>query len=125
MKITWKKTLTLILATLFVSGAVVTGGVIHGCNTIGVPQAQTFNERVAFAMTTVTGIRETATALLTDGAITVEDAKNIQAQADTAREGIDLAIQVHATDPAVAENRLLAAQVIVDALKAYLRSQQK
>ena len=120
---TFRKTLWMVLAALFMSGAVLMTATVHGCTAIGVPQAQTFNERVAFAMTTVTGIRETATALLADGAIKVEDAKNIQAQADTAREGIDLAIQVHATDPAVAENRLLAAQVIVDALQAYLSSQ--
>lgn len=93
---------------------------LQACAFLGVPTPATFNQRAAFALSQVTAVRESAAELVTARAITAEDARNIQSQATTARAGIDLAIGFHATDPNQAENRLLAAQIILDALKAYL-----
>ena len=96
---------------------------LSGCALLGVPTPESFNERAAFALSQVTAVRESATALVSSGAITSADARNLQAQADNARAGIDLAISFHGMDPGQAENRLAAAQVILDALKAYLQKE--
>lgn len=104
----------------FMAGILV---LLAGCALLGVPAPETFNQRAAFALGQVTAVRESATELVTSGGITADDAVNIQRQATTARGGIDLAVAFHATDPEQAENRLLAAQVILDALKAYLMDQ--
>ncbi len=93
---------------------------LSACALFGVPTPETFNERAAFALTQVTAVRESATELVRSGAISADDAQNLQNQANTARAGIDLAISFHATDPGQAENRLAAAQIVLDALKAYL-----
>jgi hypothetical protein len=98
---------------------------VAACSVLGVPQPETFNQRAAFALTQVTAVRESAAQLVTSGAISADDAQNIQDQANTARAGIDLAITYHATNPQQAENRLLAAQLVVDALKAYVEKQVK
>lgn len=94
-----------------------------GCAFLGVPVADTFAKRATLALSNVTAVREATTNLVTAGAITADDAQNVQDQADTARAGIDLAITFAATDPTQAENRLAAAQVILDALKSYLQTQ--
>jgi hypothetical protein len=96
---------------------------LTACALLGVPKPETFNQRVAFALGQVTAIRESATELVSSNAITADDAENVQAQANNARAGIDIAISYQSTDPSQAENRLAAAQVILDALKAYLQSQ--
>lgn len=97
--------------------------VLSACTLLGVPSPETFNQRAAFALTQVTAVRESATELVSSGAITADDAQNIQQQADSARAGIDLALVFKATDPENAENRLAAANVVIDALKAYLQKQ--
>lgn len=95
-----------------------------GCTALGLPQAKTFNERVAVAIGTVTTAREAATSLLTAGKITVTDAENVQKQADNAREGIIIATQIHETDPGGAETRLSTAITILQALQSYLDSRK-
>ncbi len=97
---------------------------ITGCAALGIATPQTFNEKEAAAITTVTAIRSTATGLLTGGKITAADARNVQTQADTAREAIKVADSIHATDPAAAENRLDAVVVGLNALNAYLATRK-
>src|SRR5688572_23337455 len=87
---------------------------LSACAVLGVPTPETFNQRAAFALTQVTAVRESATQLVTSGAISADDAQNIQDQANSARAGIDLAIVFKATDPENAENRLAAANVVID-----------
>ncbi len=103
----------------------VTAILLVACATLGVPTPESFNERTAFALAQITAVRESAARLVTSGSISAEDAQNIQQQADSARAGVDIAIVIHDTDPAQAENRLKTAQVIVDALRAYLQGQVK
>lgn len=94
------------------------------CQTLGLPTAQTFNERTAVALAGVTTVRDTARALVTTGAISADDAQNIQTQADTAREGINVARGLHASNPGGAENRLSAAVTILQALQTYLNARK-
>ena len=95
---------------------------IYACATIGEPTPQTFNERMAAGIATVSGIRSTATSLLKQGKISVEDASNVQAQADNARAGLDVARKVYATDPSAGNARMTAAVTILNALQTYLNS---
>ena len=102
--------------------ALVALATLTGCASLGVPTPQTFNEREAAAISSVIAVRTTAVSLLSADKITVADARNIQTQADNAREGIAIASAIHATDPAQAENRLAAVVVTLNALSTYLNS---
>lgn len=95
---------------------------IAGCGAIGVPSPQTFNERAAASISTVTEVRQVATTLLQANRITVDDADNIQKQADVARNGIELARTLHASNPAAGENKLNAVVAVLATLRGYLTS---
>jgi hypothetical protein len=96
-----------------------------GCSTMGVPAPQTFNQRAAAAITSVTSVRQTATVLLQAGKLTAEDARNVQAQADNAMAAIAIARNVSTTDPAGGQTKLTAALTILQALDAYLTSRSQ
>lgn len=98
---------------------------LSACQTLGVPQADTFNKKLAAGYTTVTGIRNTADALLSAQKITPDDAQNVNDQADNARTGLDLARQMHATNPAAGDARLDAVVTGLAALNAYLATKGK
>lgn len=97
---------------------------LAGCQFLGQPTPETFRERAAVALTTVTAVRQTALTLLQAGKITPDDAQSVQGGADQARAGIEVARQIEATNPQAAENRLSAAITGLTALEAYLRSRQ-
>lgn len=109
------KRICTLIATLAVA-------LLVGCAQMGMPAPQTFNQKVAVGITTVTQVRQTATVLLTAGKISVDDARNVQAQADNAMAGITIARNVGATDPAAGQTKLTAALTILQALDAYLAS---
>lgn len=107
-----------------------------GCETIGVPAAKTFNERLAVGYVSVTAVRDSATTyfsaeLAAAAALPDEqraareqairkDAENVQAQADNAREALDIARTLKDLDVRSAETRLTAAIQILEALQTYL-----
>jgi hypothetical protein len=93
---------------------------LAACQSLGVPSPQTFNEKEAAAISTVTAIRGTALSLLTSNKITAADAQNIQAQADNAREAIQVADQIHAANPEAGGDRLTAIVAGLTALQTYL-----
>lgn len=95
---------------------------MHGCTTLGVPTPQTFSERVAAGYVGVTTVRDSATTLLQAGSITADDARNIQAQADNVRAGLDIARTVSSVDPTAADAKLQATLQILTALDSYLRT---
>jgi len=90
------------------------------CAVTGVPTPQTFNQRTAAAVTSVTATRQTATVLLNAGKISVDDAKNVLAQTDGAMSGIALARQIAEKDPVAGQSKLAATLTILQALDAYL-----
>lgn len=92
------------------------------CAALGVPEATTFNQRVAVAQGQVTAARLTAAQLLAAGLISADDAANVQQQADSARAGIDIARSLHASAPAAGEDRLALSITVLQALQAYLSS---
>ena len=105
--------------------ALLLSALVASCATIGEPTPQTFNERLAAGIGTVSAIRSTAASLLNQGKISVEDAKNIQQQSDVVRSGLDVASKIHATDPNAGNARLTAAVTALQALQLYLQSRSK
>ena len=95
------------------------------CAQVGMPVPQTFNQRLAVGYSTVTAVRSTAFTLLEGGYITVENAQSVQDQADKAREGLDIAANVVATNPVEASNRLTASLVVLNALQTYLKTRSQ
>lgn len=109
---------------------------LAGCETIGVPAAKTFNERLAVGYVGVTSVRESALVyfqaeLAQAAALPAEeraareqvlrkDAENVQQQADNAREALDIARTLKELDLRSAEARLTSAIQILEALQAYL-----
>lgn len=98
---------------------IITFAFLAGCAT-----PQSFNERLLAGYSTVTEIRNGATAAVTAKKIGSADAQNIQAQADTARAGLDLASGMRASQPKAAEDKLSATRTVIQALKTYLLSKE-
>lgn len=97
----------------------------QACQMLGAPVPQSFSERVAVAYASVTGVRQTAASLVRADMISPDDAQNIQNQADTARQGIDVARRLHEQGASVAaEDRLAAMVVILQELNSYLADRQ-
>lgn len=95
---------------------------LTACATLGVATPKTFNERLAAAYSTVTAARDTTATLLSANKISAVDARNAQEQLDNARTGLDLARQIHTSDPAGAQTRLDAIVVGLATLQAFLQS---
>lgn len=92
--------------------------VVAACSNIAAPQ--TFNEKLAVGYGMVTAVRTSTTTLLTAKKISVDDAQNVQAQADNARAGLDIARSSFAGNPASAEAKLSAVTMALQALSTYL-----
>ena len=90
------------------------------CATLGMPTPKSFNERAASGYTTVTTVAQTTTSLLRAKVISVADAENVEKQATTAKEGLDIARSLHGSVPTAADQRLEASLVILQALQKYL-----
>jgi hypothetical protein len=108
--------------TLFLAACAL--ALLTACAAIGVEPPKTFNERLAVAVSTVTAARDATTTLLVAGKISAADARNLQAQADVAREGLDVARALAGTDPGGAMTRLEMTQAALRALNAYLLTKQ-
>lgn len=98
---------------------------LTACATLGLEAPKTFNERLAAGYTTVTGVRNATADLLTVNKITKADASNVEQQADNARTGLDLARQIHATNPPAGDAKLDAVVTGLTALQAYLQTRTK
>ncbi len=95
-----------------------------GCAQLGVPSVDTFNQRAAVAISTVTAVRATATTMLQERKITSEDAQNVQDGANTARAGIEVARTLSKVNLAQADNKLTAVSTALQALNAYLATRK-
>lgn len=103
---------------------VVLFALVVGCAALGSPTPDTFNQKLAVAVASVSEVRGTAVTLLAVKKISVSDAKNIQAQADVAREGLDVARSMSGTNLSDATTRLEVANTALKALQAYLITKQ-
>jgi len=105
-------------AAVFLLAAITTG--ILGCSVFGLPTPETFNERLAAGYSSVTGVRNSATALLDSGTISSVDGMNVLEQTDNARVGLDIARQIHVSNPDAANQKLAAVITGLTALNGYL-----
>lgn len=85
---------------------------------------QTFNEKLGFGYGTVAEIREVTAGLLESNVITVEDAENVQKQADNLRSGLDIARAMRDDPQADADSKLNSVIMGLKGLQVYLRSQK-
>lgn len=99
--------------------------VLSACQILGVPEPQTFNQRVLVARSNVTTIRQTATVLLNNKVISSNDAQNVQNSANMARDGLDVASEIYALNPKGGMDKLEASINILESLQRYLASKQK
>lgn len=111
------KRLSLFLATCALA-------LLTACAALGVESPTTFNQKLAVSVATVTEVRNTAATLLVAGKITAADAQNIQAQADVAREGLNVARSLAGTDVTAAGTRLEVTTAALRALQTYLIAKQ-
>ena len=88
------------------------------------PTPDTFNQKLAVAISTVTAVRSTATTLLQARKISADDAQNVQTTADTARAGIEVARTLSKVNMAAADGKLTAVTTTLQALQSYLTARQ-
>lgn len=98
--------------------------VLIACTSLGSPAPQTLNERIAVTVTAVTAVRQSATTLLTAKKLSVQDAENIQAQADNVVAGAQIARSLAGVDPTAADAKLQQTRQVLLALQAYLAAKE-
>ena len=113
--------LSLMFAMLL--GAV--GATLSGCASVGLPTADSFNERLAVGYASVTTIRQTATALLQAKKISADDGQQVLDQTNNARQGLDIARTLSKTNLAAADGKLTAIRTALNAVQTYLAARQR
>lgn len=98
--------------------------VLAACTSLGAPAPKTLNERIAVTVTAVTAVRQSATTLLTAKKLSVEDAENIQRQADNVMAGVQVARSLSPVDPNAADAKLQQTRQVLLALQAYLATKE-
>jgi hypothetical protein len=96
-----------------------------GCQAVGLPQPQDFNDKLTSGYATVTAINDSATKLLTAKKIAPDDAQHILEQTRNAKAGLDIARIAHRTDPTGADAKLTSIRTALSALNGYLASKEK
>lgn len=95
---------------------------LSGCAALGLPTADSFNERLAVGYMTVTTVRATTATLLNAKKLTAEDGDNVLKSTDAARAGLDVARTLSKVDMKAADSKLTMIRTTLTALQAYLTS---
>ena len=98
---------------------------LSGCASLGLQEAKTFDQKLAYAYGNNTALREASTAALNAGQITSKDMEHIMAVNAQARSILDAARSMRGLDPQAAEARLVLATNLLVQLQQYLRSRQQ
>lgn len=93
---------------------------LAGCQALGIPQAETFSERLAAGYALNAQVRQTATDLLAMKKLSSADGQNVLEQTNNARAGLDIAKQLATTDTKSAEGKLTALRTALLAVQGYL-----
>lgn len=96
---------------------------LFGCAQMGMQPADTFNKKIGAAYVTAQTIAETAAYAERSGQLGGGDVANIIVTGRAAIAALDVAVQVHATNPASGDAKLTATLAILTALQAYLLAQ--
>lgn len=102
------------------SAAILIIWVLASCANL--PTPDTFNQKLAVALGTVTAVRTTTTTLLQARKISADDAQNVQDAANNARAGIEVARTLSKVSIAAADSKLSAVTTALQALQTYLTS---
>ena len=89
------------------------------------PLPETFNARLAVAVSSVTAVRTTTTTLLQAKKIDAADAQNVQETANVARTGLDVARGLAKVNLQSAEGKLSAVNVTIKSLQDYLITKER
>lgn len=100
--------------------ATLLSALLISCAQMGVPAADTFNKRLMAGYQTVEAIAWSAGSLRSAGKLSDADRDNVVATSRTAIAALDLARQVHATNPQAGDDKLSATITVLGALQAYL-----
>ncbi len=95
------------------------------CAQLGLATPQTFEDKVATAYATISGVRTSTETLLREKKISLNDAVNVQSSADIARVGVDTARTMRATDPTGADAKVNAVRAGLTAITTYLASRSR
>jgi hypothetical protein len=93
---------------------------LSACTTLNVPAADTFNKKSLAAYTALSAATQSASTLFDAGKLSKDDAQNVKDQLVNLKAGVDIATQVHSTNPAAGEDRLAATITALTALQNYL-----
>lgn len=100
--------------------------VLAGCASLGLEAPQSFDERLAYAVTQNAAARQAAANALDAGDIQLADAQYVLKSTDSARELLDAAkVASGGGDIQTAEGRLSLATNVLTELQAYLRKGSK
>lgn len=111
--------LWLLALLLFLS--VATPYTMIGCQTLGLPGPQTFNQKMAYAVGAHTVILQSATAAVKSGALSSSDAEAVLKQADNAKLVLDTARAANTVgDITGADHKLAMAVIVLNALQGFL-----
>jgi hypothetical protein len=95
---------------------------LAACGGLGLQPAQSFQDRVAYALGVHTAVLQSATSAVNFGDITTEEARSLLELSDRARNLIDVARTVHAAgDIEGANQRLALALTVLQEIQNYLR----
>jgi urease accessory protein UreF len=97
--------------------------VLVGCASLGLPQAQNFEQRWAYATATHTAVMSAAAASVRAGELSKEDGAQVLRLADESKALLDAAeLIADSGDETAANQKLLLATAILQQLQNYLRS---
>lgn len=94
-----------------------------GCASLGLAPAQSFDDKLAYAYGTHTGVLLSAHQAETQGAISKDEEKQVLMLADQAQAFLDGAKAVEGSNPTAASNNLTLALNILIQVQTYLTSQ--
>lgn len=95
---------------------------LYGCATIGVPPAQNFEQKWAYATATHTAVMSAAAASVKVGDLSKADGQQVLRLADEARALLDAAEALSSSDESAANQKLALASTILLQLQQYLRA---
>ena len=98
---------------------------LFACAQLDIPTADTFNERLAVAYSSVTGIRRATVSLLDAKKIGADDGQNVLTQTDNLRAGLDIARGLARSNSQAANDKLAAVRAALTGLQSYIAAREK
>lgn len=99
---------------------------LSGCTALGVPQAQTFNQKLAYAYGIHTAVLQATTAAVVAGSLSSTDATKILVDSDNAKTVLDAANAAYTAGDAAGANSKLATGIsVLQSIQAYLNTHRK